>query len=577
MSAPFAEQVARAIVQGFDRHYSNFWSLSALAKEHFEAADWKAMRESVQERIFSYDRRVNEAVTVITRDFPEAKSEAHWPAIKSAYVGLLLDHQQPECAETFFNSVVCRMLSRQYYTNQYLFWRAAVSTEHIESERPCYRVYYPAQLGQQGTVHAIIADQQLRSEWEDLHRDLSEVQRRLKDLVPRKGELRPNFQVHVLSSLFFRGKAAYLIGRVRNGPEETAFAVAVLKNEKNQLYIDAFLTGHDELAHLFSLARAYFMVEMEVPSAYVAFLKSIFPLKPAAELYTALGLQKQGKTLFYRDFQNHLRHSSDLLVTAEGVPGMVMVVFTLPSFPYVFKVIRDKFEPPKDSDRDQVMAQYLRVKLHDRVGRMADTLEYSHVAFPLARVSPELVAELEKKAPSMLAREGDALVIRHLYIERRMTPLDLWLKGASEEKLRHGVREYGNAIRELAGANLFPGDMLLKNFGMTRSGRVVFYDYDEIALVTDCQFRRMPTPSDDDSGNEPSFFVDRHDIFPEELPRFLFASDRARALFLEEHGDLATPEFWRTKQAQLREGVEDDVFPYPAERRFRLRRAPVSE
>jgi isocitrate dehydrogenase kinase/phosphatase len=249
---------------------------------------------------------------------------------------------------------------------------------------------------------------------------------------------------------------------------------------------------------------------------------------------------------------------------------MVMVVFTLPSFPYVFKVIRDRFEPPKDTDRKEVKAKYRLVKYHDRVGRMADTLEYSDVAFPRERFDPALAEELTRLAGSLVEIEGDRLVIRHLYIERRLTPLDIHLRHANETKLRAGVREYGQALRELAGANIFPGDLLLKNFGVTRYGRVVFYDYDEIAPLSAVNFRRIPTPRDDEDEMraEAWFYVDPRDVFPEEFPRFLFPDPRARAVFLEEHGDLATAAWWQQKQQQLAAGVIDEVFPYPLARRF---------
>lgn len=569
MSNDEAHAIARAILDGFDKHYRLFRALSAGAKDRFERAQWAAVRQANQQRITMYDARVKEAVAAL-EGFSRAHDETLWPAIKQAYVGFLLEHQQPELAETFFNSVASRVLARTYYTNQHIFWRAAVSTEHIESLRDTYRVYYPAERGLRGTLKAVFTDLQMASPWEDLERDLHALLSAVSAMLPKPREVTASLQVHVLGSLFFRNRSAYLIGRLDTGTTELPFAVPLRKNSQGALYLDALLAGQEQMGTLFSLARAYFMVDMEVPSAFVSFLKSIFPSKPAAELYTALGLQKQGKTLFYRDLFEHLRHSRDRFVIAPGVKGMVMVVFTLPSFPYVFKVIRDHFEPPKDVDRQKVMEQYLLVKNHDRVGRLADTLEYSSVALPMGRIDPTLMAELERLVPSQLEVDGDRLVFKHVYIERRMVPLDLWLQGAEEEKLKRGLFEFGQAIRELAGANIFPGDLLLKNFGVTRSGRVVFYDYDEIAPVTACSFRHLPTPRDDDDDlrSEPWFFVGATDIFPAELPKFLFNSDHARELFLSMHGDLATPQFWQQKQAQLAGGVEDEVLPYPEARRF---------
>jgi isocitrate dehydrogenase kinase/phosphatase len=293
-----------------------------------------------------------------------------------------------------------------------------------------------------------------------------------------------------------------------------------------------------------------------------------------------LGLQKQGKTLFFRDLMEHMKHSSDTFVVAPGAKGMVMAVFTLPSFPYVFKVIRDWFEPPKDTDRRRVQDKYLLVKYHDRVGRLADTLEYTNVALPLERFDPALVAELGRVAASSVEIDGEQLVIRHVYIERRMTPLDVYMRDAGAEgdetRLRQCVREYGAAIQELAGANIFPGDMVPKNFGVTRYGRVVFYDYDEIAPLSEYSFRRLPAASRDDeeTAGEPWFSVGPNDVFPEELPTFLLPQGHARDLWLSLYAHLADPAFWVATQERIRAGLQDDVFPYPQEIRFRNRFRP---
>src|SRR6185369_3455713 len=305
--------------------------------------------------------------------------------------------------------------------------------------------------------------------------------------------------------------------------------------------------GEDQLLVLFSFARAYFFVDMEVPAAYVSFLRWLMPRKPRAELYMAVGLGKQGKTLFYRDLHYHLKHSSDRFVVAPGIKGMVMLVFTLPSFPFVFKLIRDRFAPPKDTDRQQVKDRYLMVKLHDRVGRMADTLEYSLVALPRERFAPELIEELKRECGSLIEFDGDQVVIGHAYIERRMQPLNLHVeelkRDGDVERLRGVLREYGNAIKELAGAGIFPGDMLLKNFGVTRHERVVFYDYDEIQPMGEVNFRRIPPPAsyEEELAAEPYWRVGEADVFPEQFDRFLVSDPRARELFYEHHRDLLDP------------------------------------
>jgi isocitrate dehydrogenase kinase/phosphatase len=336
------------------------------------------------------------------------------------------------------------------------------------------------------------------------------------------------------------------------------------------------LFGAERIESLFNFSRAYFMVDMEVPAAYVRFLKTLMPTKPESELYTMLGLHKQAKTLFYRDLLHHLRHSSDAFVIAPGIKGLVMGVFTLPSFPYVFKFIKDR--RGKDVSREFIQSRYQLVKSHDRVGRMADTWEYTDVPFPVARLDAALLAELRETAPSLLEEEGEGetIVLRHLYIERRMVPLNLYLERATDAERAHAVLEYGDAIKQMVAANIFPGDMLYKNFGMTRQGRVVFYDYDEVAYLTDCHFRRIPAPRtpEDELAAEPWYPVGPDDVFPEEFRTFLLGDDRIREAFLAHHADLLDVEFWQRKQARIRAGVLEDVFPYPESLRFRNRYHP---
>ena len=501
-----------------------------------------------------------------------------WQQVKLHYIGLLTDHHQPELAETFFNSVTTKLLHRSYFRNDFLFVRPAVSTEYIENDEPAatptYRAYYPTRESLRETLLRIVENYQLAREFEDLGRDLDHVLAAvLRELADYR--LRTNFQIQVLSSLFFRNKGAYLVGKVINGFNETPFTLPIVHNERGQLVIDAALFGEDDLLLIFSFARAYFMVEMEIPSAYVQFLRSLMPRKPRAEIYSALGLQKHGKNLFYRDFLYHLRHSSDRFRTAPGIKGMVMLVFDLPSFPYVFKVIKDFYPPPKDTTREQIQRKYLLVKTHDRVGRMADTLEYTSVAFPRARFEDELVAELKHFCPSLIEEDGDVLVIRHLYIERRMIPLNIYLHDATPAQIEHVVIEYGNAIKDLVAANIFPGDMLWKNFGVTRHGKVVFYDYDEIEYLTDCNFRRVPTPrnEEEEMSGEVWYSVGPKDVFPETFPPFLLGNDKVREVFMKHHAELLDAAYWQSHKDRIKAGHVHDVFPYDPDKRFARRRA----
>ena len=573
-----AFDIARALLEGFDRHYRLFRATSAAAKTRFETADWHGQQRAQRERIEYYDRRVDEAVERLQREFDiNHLSMDSWQQAKLHYIGLLTNHHQPELAETFFNSVTTKILHRDYFRNDFIFVRPAVSTEYIENDEPAslptYRAYYPTRDSLRESLLRMINNCQLERAFEDLGRDVDQV---VAALRAHTGEvrLRTNYQVQVLSSLFFRNKGAYVVGKIVNGFNETPFALPILHTAGGELAIDAALFGEDDLLMLFSFARAYFMVDMEIPSAYVQFLRSLMPRKPRSEIYSALGLQKQGKNLFYRDFLYHLRHSSDAFRVAPGIKGMVMLVFDLPSFPFVFKVIKDFYPPQKDTTRELIQHKYRLVKQHDRVGRMADTLEYSNVAFPRQRFEPELVAELKHFCGSLVEEAGDALLIKHLYIERRMIPLNIYLHDADKRQIEAAVVEYGNAIKDLVAANIFPGDMLYKNFGVTRQGKVVFYDYDEIEYLTDCNFRRVPEPRNEEEelSGEIWYAVGPKDVFPETFGPFLLGNPAVRDVFMQHHAELLDPAFWQGHKERILAGHVHDVFPYESGRRFVFQR-----
>ncbi|MCA8299418.1 bifunctional isocitrate dehydrogenase kinase/phosphatase [Burkholderia sp. AU30198] len=577
LSSQIGFDVAQTMLENFDRHYRIFREAAHEAKTLYEHGDWHGLQRLARERITSYDDRVKECVEVLEDEYDaENIDDEVWQQIKLHYIGLLTSHRQPECAETFFNSVCCKILHRSYFSNDFIFVRPAISTEYLENDepaaKPTYRAYYPGTDGLAVTLERIVTNFQLEPAFDDLPRDIACVMQAIHDEFGHFDEA-PNFQIHVLSSLFFRNKSAYIVGRIINADRVLPFAVPIRHVRPGVLSLDTVLLRRDQLMIIFGFSHSYFLVDMGVPSAYVDFLCTIMPGKPKAEIYTSVGLQKQGKNLFYRDLLHHLSHSSDRFIIAPGIKGLVMLVFTLPSFPYVFKIIKDHFPPPKETTRAQIMEKYQLVKRHDRLGRMADTLEYSSVALPLARLDHALVRELEKEVPSLLEHEDGNLVIKHLYIERRMTPLNLYLQNGTDTDIEHGVKEYGNAVKELMKANIFPGDMLYKNFGVTRHGRVVFYDYDEIEYLTDCNVRRVPPPrnEEDELSGEPWYTVGPHDIFPETYGPFLLGDPRVRNVFMKHHADFFDPALWQASKDKLIQGELPDFYPYDTALRFCLR------
>ena len=570
-----AQHIAEIILKGFRRHFSLFQQTTANAKKRFAAADWRGFAKDSSERISFYDQRVQETIDQLAKELPkDGLDEPLWQQVKQQYLNYLAFHPQAELAETFYNSVFCRLFDRQYFHNQNIFVESTLSKQKLPAPiASVYDSYFPAQDGLRICIRKIFASFLFPLPFVNLDRDIRLMLQAFRHQSSHSRHPAHQIRFDMLKTVFYRDKAAYIVGRVVSPDGQQPFIIPLLQQEvagQNQLYIDTLITDTQQMTIIFGFSRAYFMVETPVPSALVHFLKELLPHKTLAELYASVGLHKQAKTEFYRELLQHLAASTDKFVAAPGIRGMVMMVFTLPSFPYVFKVIRDRFSDTKAFGRDTVKDRYFLVKKHDRVGRMADTMEYSDVALPKSRFAPELLTELLEAIPGSLQLEDEMVVISHLYIERRMIPLNLALGSASDSEKRRLMQDYGQALKDMIAANIFPGDMLLKNFGVTRHGRVVFYDYDEVQYLLDVNFRKIPHTDnwDDLIASEPWYTVNPGDVFPEQIATFVTPQPQLRALLFEAHPELLDADFWCEKQQKIRDGVIEDVFPYPVAQRF---------
>jgi isocitrate dehydrogenase kinase/phosphatase len=564
------QQIAQSILTGFERHFSFFQEISSAARQRFEAADWQSVREASAKRISFYDLRVQEAINRLHANFDIGElDDGLWQQVKQTYAAMLRTHSRPELAETFYNSVFCRLFERKYYDNDKIFIESQVDRDELSERYRVYMSFHVAEGGLSGTLWDILSAFYFSIPYEDIKRDCDRVAHSLIDQAGFE-KLPTDLRFDLLESPFYRNKAAYIIGRMVYGDEVRPFILPLINNESGALYVDTLLIRGRHVEAVFSFARAYFMAKTPVPTATVEFLHSIMPYKTLAELYNSIGFHKQAKNEFYRDLLNHLDESDDLFVTAAGTPGLVMQVFTLPSFPYVFKVIRDRFPPQKEVTHKLVKERYFQVKKHDRIGRMADTLDFIDVALPINRIEPTLLQELQETVASQLEYDGDMLVIRHLYIERRMVPLNLYLQDADQEKVREILDDWGLALKQLMGVNIFPGDLLFKNFGVNCQGKVVFYDYDEVCYLSEVNFRKIPPPrsSLDLYRDEPWYSINPNDVFPEEFITFVTTDPQIRAMLMELHPELFDYRFWQKAQQNLAEGIQADVFPYSQRLRF---------
>lgn len=566
-----AVAIAKTIINGFERHLYLFNEITVSAKTRFEQAEWHKVQEASTQRTDFYDLRVKETLATLKQDFAITELDENlWQAVKHEYVKQLLCHNKSDLAESFYNSIFCNLFERKYYSNDFIFVESSQECLDNLKNKVIYTRYEPDEQGLFDTIATILTKPKFNLPYQDLERDINTLIEKFFRQASKTRFPVEQLKFDILDTPFYRNKGAYIIGRVVSPAGETPFIVAVLNDENGHIYIDTLLTDKEHMAVVFGFARAYFFVATPYLLPLINFLQELMPSKTKAELYAAVGYHKQGKTQFYRDFLHHLEKSDDKLELAPGIKGMVMSVFTLPSYPYVFKIIKDKFAPSKKMTKKDVKSKYRLVKLHDRVGRMADTMEYREVAFPKDRFSDSLLEELEKVAPSIIRYEEDLIVIEHMYIERRMTPLNLYLADADDKQLHDAMMGYGAAIKQLIAADIFPGDMLLKNFGVTRHGRVIFYDYDEITYMDEVNFRVKPVPKTEEQiyAAEPWYTVEPGDMFPEELATFALANPKYRNAFLKYHPELLEASYWQQAQKNVADGIVEDVFPYPRSMRF---------
>jgi isocitrate dehydrogenase kinase/phosphatase len=554
-------RAVEAIYAAYDGYHRGFEEITWRARERFERRDWLGAQADATERLALYRTHVDGAVADVHDILQDAVMERTlWAAMRARHaVGA---HRRPdaELAQTFFNSVTRRVFSTVgvdsaiEYLDPFIPPPDPATPPLFDRDR--------VEAVDPGLVRRILQRFPWSVPWASLERDAAAVSRLITDTLdalPSRGPI----ELDVLRPVFYRNKGAYLVGRVRRGDVTLPLVLPLLRAERG-IVVDAVLMTPNEASVVFGFSWSYFRVDVPRPRELVDFLTSIMPFKRIDELYNGIGYNKHGKTELFRNLMAYLQDPEARFAFAEGDEGMVMAVFTLPAFNLVFKIIKDSFGAPKNTTRQAVMEKYHFVFVRDRVGRLADAQEFEHLEFPRRCFSDELLTYLLGAAARTVRVEGDRVIVRHVYTERRVTPLNIFLRDADAPAAREAVIEYGNAIKDLAAADIFTGDMLLKNFGVTRNGRVICYDYDELCLLSECHFRRIPPPTtyEDEFAAEPWFSVGENDVFPEEFHAFLVPPGEPRDAFLEAHGDLLDVAFWHRVQQRLGAGEVVDVFPY---------------
>ncbi len=574
-----AYRLAATLLHGFDAYRTRFKAITQDASRRFREGAWREGQQASIDRINLYQQKVEEGLSSLRQAFSEDML-AHcelWREARGHYAELISQRLDYELAETFFNSLFCAVFNHRHIRNDWMFVESSrTNAAHRSGIELCRR--HRVNGNWQKALKWALEGAELENPFADMNRDTRLGAKRLAALLPSAIAHAQDASIELLNSVFYRNKGAYLVGQIRGGGRHVPLVLPIRHSERFDeqagadpgLHLDTVLIDPDDVAIVFSFTRAYFQVEVPVPGEFVDYLQTLMPHKPAGELYAAIGFFKHGKTEFFRALNRQVAKREDRFVIAPGVRGMVMAVFVLPSARTVFKIIKDRFDPAKDVTHAVVREKYRLVKRHDRVGRMADTQEFSNFIVHKDHFAPECLAHLLEVATATVSLKGEKVIIRHCYTERMMTPLNIYLEQCSEDALLAALRDYGDAIKQMAAANIFPGDMLLKNFGVTRQGRVIFYDYDEVCYLTECRFRAMPAASGGDylNGGNESFSIGPNDIFPEEFGPFMFANPERLRRFRTFHPELFEVSYWQGLQQAIVDGRIIDVYPYGNAQRF---------
>ncbi|MBI2969695.1 MAG: bifunctional isocitrate dehydrogenase kinase/phosphatase [Gammaproteobacteria bacterium] len=557
-------QSAQLMYEGFQRYNENFARMTERARRRFEQRDWKGHQKDIVDRVDLYEKSVRRVVSTLQSNLgPRVNDHGLWNEIRWYYGQRVENVPDAGFMKTYFNSVTRRIFGTVGIDPQVEFVSPAPD-EGFSAVDSLRLRRYPYWESLHEIFEQLLNDFAFKVPYQDATRDSDRIAREIGQYARIFLEDLGEFQrFEFIDSVFFQSARAYLVGRIIQQHQISPLIIA-LENSEGGIRVDAVMMSEEEASIVFSYTRSYYFADPNSVIGAVHFLHSILPRKPIDELYTVLGRLRQGKTERYRIFMHHLNNTDDRFVQAAGDKGLVMIVFNLPSYDLVFKIIRDKFGYPKTISRNDVIEKYKMVSKHDRAGRLIDTQKFLNLEFPAERFSRELLDELLREAAGTVRVDGDKVIISHVYVERRVRPLNLYIREVNQPEAQAAMLDYGQAIKDLAQTNIFPGDLLLKNFGVTRHRRVVFYDYDEVVLVTDCNFRDMPEPEDEDDvmRSDSWFYVGPHDMFPEEFIKFLSMDAELRQLFLEVHGDLLTADYWRSVQAAHAAGEVSMVVPY---------------
>ena len=578
--SPDIRIIAKIILGGFKKYLSEFLIITRRSKVRFEQKEWQEIRKDSVERLNLYEKILTEISNRIN-DFlvNQGNNSSTWISVKGQYADLIKNYCNRNIAETFFNSLTRKRFGFVGINRDLEFFHLHA----VGQKEPCgpliYKTY-PKQESTKDLLQRIIDDHHFEVEFDNLSRDLGYAANELNLFLWPIIRNEKSYSIDVLKSTFYRNKVAYIIGRVVVD-SRTIPMIIPLYNGSNGIYIDSVLLDEADANNIFGFAYSYFNVDVDLPNQLINFLSSILPQKPLSDLFNSIGFNKHGKTEFYRDLHRFVHISKEKFEYAPGKEGAVMLVFTLPSYNHVFKVIKDKpcfvrssHMTDKTITKAQVMERYDFVCKRDRVGRLVDTQEFENLKFRIKRFSDELLNDCKKIANDAILINNDYVVINHLYLQRKVIPLPIYFhKESNINLIRQVIIDFGFFIKDLAATGLFPADLFNTwNYGVSEGNRVVLYDYDDIIPLENSNFKLKPVPKNDYEENsleEDWIIADQNDFFLDEVDRYIGIPEALKGIFNSVHSDLFTVKYWQDIKSKVTNGEVMDIIPYDRTKRFK--------
>lgn len=446
---PRVARCARAIFDAFVGYDRRFRSISRRAAGRFRSQEWAQGRSDTAERMDLWEQAVGASVrNMAERLGPHARDRRAWHLIKEVYGSRVEGFADAELARTFFTSVTRRSFDTVGVDPLIEFVLDLDPAPRTESVPPTQVYVHWGAL--EPMFRQVLEDFAFPVPYVDLHGCVRRVCQQVRS-ASRRYYRGPEtlLRVELMTPVFYQSARAFIVGRVDGEQWCAPFAIG-FEHVDGGLSVESVYMSEDDFSILFGFTRASFFVDLDTVSGAVHFLQVLLPDKPVDELYSVLGRIRQGKTERYRYLARHLKRSSDRFVHAAGDKGLVMLVFTLPSYHLVFKVIRDRFGLSKTVTRQDVIDRYRLVARHDRAGRLIDTQAFRLVEFPRNRFEPSLLEELVEGSSKSARVVGDRVVIDLVYMERKLRPLNLYLREASQLRVDAAVRDYGQSIKDLA-------------------------------------------------------------------------------------------------------------------------------